>query len=129
MPESPVISIVDDDVSVREAVLALMRAMGFVAEAFDSAEDFLGSGGHNRTACLIADMRMPGMSGLELQNHLTAAGTPIPTILVTAFPDQREQERAKKTGVIGYLLKPFNEAELLACIEAGLAASGSGIRK
>ena len=129
MPGNPVISIVDNDMSVREAVLGLMRATGFIAESFHSAEHFLRSGGSSRASCLIADMRMPGMSGLELQSHLAAAGTPIPTILITAFPDERDRECAKKSGAICYLIKPFKEADLLSCIEASLATSRSAIKK
>ncbi|HTI01739.1 MAG TPA: response regulator [Acidisoma sp.] len=129
MPGNAVISIVDNDISVREAVLGLMRATGFIAESFHSAEHFLRAGGPSRASCLIADMRMPGMSGLELQNHLAAAGTPIPTILITAFPDERDRECAKKNGAVCYLTKPFKDADLLACIEASLATSGSPIRK
>jgi FixJ family two-component response regulator len=129
MPEYPVISIVDNDISVRQAVLGLMRAAGFIAESYHSAEHFLRSGGPSRASCLISDMRMPGMSGLELQSHLAAAGTPIPIILITAFPDERDRERAKKSGAICYLAKPFKEAELLACIDASLKTSGSTFRK
>lgn len=129
MSESPVISIVDDDFSLRDALSSLIRSIGFIAEPFHSAEDFLRCGGHSRASCLIADMRMSGMSGLELQNHLVAAGTPIPTILITAFPNQRDRERAKKSGIIGYLAKPFAEFELLACIDVSLAASGSGTKR
>jgi FixJ family two-component response regulator len=116
MPENFVISIVDDDSSVRQATMGFIRAIGFASEAFQSAEEFLGSGAFLRTCCLIADMRMSGMSGLELQNHLVAAGTPVPTILITAFPDDRDRARAKEAGVVCYLAKPFNETELLACI-------------
>jgi FixJ family two-component response regulator len=112
------ISIVDDDLSVRGATVNLVRAMGLAAEMFPCAEDFLGSDAISRTSCLIADMRMPGMSGLELHNRLVASGTPVPTILVTAFPDERDQARAKESGITFYLAKPFNETELLACIHS-----------
>ena len=118
------ISIVDDDLSVRGATMNLVRAMGLAAEMFPCAEDFLGSDAINRTSCLIADMRMPGISGLELHNRLVASGTPVPTILVTAFPDKRDQARAKESGVAFYLSKPFNENELLACIHSILKTSG-----
>jgi FixJ family two-component response regulator len=120
MPEHPVISIVDDDFSVREATTDLIRAMGFAVEAFPCAEDFLASDLRHGTSCLIADMRMPGMSGLELHTHLAEAGTPIPTILMTAFPNDRDAERALRSGVIGYLTKPFNETELLTFIQSVL---------
>jgi FixJ family two-component response regulator len=118
MPETLVISIVDDDTSLRQAITGLVRSMGFAAEAFQSAEEFMNSGGFRRTSCLIADMRMPGMSGLELRHHLVAAGAPVPTILITAFPDERDRVRAKEAGVVCYLAKPVEETELLGCIQS-----------
>ncbi len=96
----------------------LIRAMGLAAEMFTCTEEFLGSNAIRRTSCLIADMRMPGMSGLELHNRLVASGTPVPTILITAFPNDRDQARASEAGVICYLAKPFNETELFSCIDA-----------
>ena len=87
MPNKPVITIVDDDESVREATMSLMRALGFTSEAYQCAEDFLKSGRIERTSCLIADVRMPGMTGLELHRRLVASGNPIPTVLITAHPD------------------------------------------
>jgi FixJ family two-component response regulator len=120
MPEHPVISMVDDDLSVREATIDLIEAMGFAVYAFPSAEDFLASNLRHRTSCLITDMRMPGMSGLELHNHLVEQGIPIPTILITAFPSDRDQARAMRSGVIGYMTKPFDETELLFLIQTAL---------
>ena len=122
--KKPVISIVDDDESVREATKGLMKAFGFVAEAFPGAEDFLKSDRLRETACLIADVQMPGMSGLELHSRLAASGKPIPTILITAYPDERVRERALRAGVICYLIKPFNEDELLDCIRSALEERG-----
>jgi len=112
------ISIVDDDLSVREATMDLFRAMGFTAEVFACAEDFLASELRDNTSCLISDMRMPGMSGLELHNRLVEAGTPIPTILMTAFPNDIDKASALQAGVVGYLTKPFNETELLGFIHS-----------
>ncbi len=120
LANKPVISIVDDDESVREATKGLMKAVGFIAEAFPGAEDFLRSGRRHDTSCLIADVQMPGMSGLELHSRLAASGKPIPTILITAYPDERVRERALRAGVICYLTKPFNEDELLGCIRSAL---------
>jgi FixJ family two-component response regulator len=117
------ISIVDDDSSVREAMLDLSGAMDFAAAAFPSAKHFLESEDVHRTACLITDMRMPGMSGLELHDHLVAAGIVIPTIVITAFPDERDRARAFRAGVVGYLPKPFCVSELLDCINASLKKS------
>jgi FixJ family two-component response regulator len=120
MPKQPVITIVDDDRSVREALMSLMRAVGLVCEAYPCAEDFLRSGRLDRTACLIADVRMPGMTGPELHRHLVASGNPIPTILITAHPDEEGRRRALQAGVLCYLPKPFNEDDLLGCIHAAL---------
>ena len=120
MPKKPVITIVDDDESVREATMSLMRALGFLAEAFPCAEDFLTSDGLQRTSCLIADVRMPGMSGLELYRRLVASGKPIPTVLITAHSDDGVRARALKAGIICYLTKPFREDDLLGCIRSAL---------
>jgi FixJ family two-component response regulator len=114
------ISIVDDDESVREAMTGLMRSLGYSAIAFPSAEGFLTSRRRGATACLIADVQMPGMTGLELHNRLIASGEPIPTILITAYPDERARAQALNAGVLCYLAKPFSESELLACIHSAL---------
>jgi FixJ family two-component response regulator len=119
----PRISIVDDDLSVREATMDLIRAMGFTAEVFSCADEFLASALHHNTSCLISDMRMPGMSGLELHNRLVEAGTPIPTILMTTFPNDGDKASALQAGVLGYLTKPFNETELLGLIHSVLEGS------
>ena len=123
MPKRPLISIVDDDESVREATQSLMRALGFPAESFPSAGDFLSSDDLDSTRCLIADVQMPGMTGLELHNHLVATGHPIPTVLITAYPSDAIRSRALQAGVIAYLTKPFREDELLGYIESAIAGS------
>jgi FixJ family two-component response regulator len=120
MPNKSLIAIVDDDASVREAIMSLMRALGFIAEAFPCAEDFLKSDGLQRTSCLIADVRMPGMSGLELYRRLVALGKPIPTVLITAHSDDEARARALKAGIICYLTKPFDDDDLLGCIRSAL---------
>ena len=121
MPKrKPLISIVDDDESVREAAKGLMKSLGYTAETFPSAEDFLRSREVPRTACLIADVNMPGMSGLDLHRHLSTTGKRIPTILITAYPDDSARERALNAGVICYLSKPFDEGDLLSCIHSAL---------
>jgi FixJ family two-component response regulator len=112
------ISIVDDDSSVREALKDLIRSMGFSVATFACAEDFLGSDVLAQTGCLITDMRMPGMSGLELHMRLRDKGTPVPMILITAFADEKEKARALQAGFVGYLTKPFNESELLGRIRS-----------
>jgi FixJ family two-component response regulator len=117
----PVISIVDDDESIREAAKGLMKSLGYNAVAFPSAEDFLDSRQLPQTACLIADINMPGMSGLDLHRRLSGSGRRIPTILITAYPDDRVRDRALHDGVLCYLIKPFEENELLTCIETALS--------
>jgi FixJ family two-component response regulator len=114
------ISVVDDDESVREAVRGFMKSLGYSAQVFASAEEFLNSRQFPRTSCLIADVQMPRMTGLELYRHLVASGKTIPTILITAYPNDSARERALAAGVVGYLGKPFDENDLLACIRSSL---------
>jgi FixJ family two-component response regulator len=108
--------IVDDDESIRETTKDLLESAGLEAAAFASAEDFLASGMLPRVACMVADMRMSGMSGLALHEHLLASGHAVPTILMTAYPDEGARSRALKAGVVAYLAKPFTGDELLGCI-------------
>ena len=117
----PFIAIVDDDESIPQAIEGLMRSLGFAAEAFSSGKEFLGSPHLHRAACLIADVNMPEMSGLDLHLHLATSGLRIPTILITAYPDDRVRARALGAGVVCYLPKPFGEDDLLNCIRSGLA--------
>ena len=121
----PLISVVDDDESMREALRGLMKSLGYTAEAFASAEEFLSSRQVPLTSCLIADVQMPGMTGLELHRHLMASGTTIPTILITAYPDESMRERALEDGVVCYLGKPFDESDLLGCIHSSLPFQSS----
>jgi FixJ family two-component response regulator len=124
----PLISIVDDDDSMREAIKGLMRSLGYSVEAVASPQEFLASRHVRRTSCLIADMQMPGMTGLELYQRLSTSGKRVPTILITAYPDNGVRERALAAGVIGYLSKPFEQDDLLACIRAALTRAHSGKR-
>ena len=114
------VSIVDDDESVRDGIVDLVTAMGFDVEAFGRAEDFLQSSSIASTACLITDMRMPGMTGLELHERLIASGKAIPTIVITAFPKEVDRARAVRNGVVCYLAKPFDDNQLAACITSAL---------
>jgi FixJ family two-component response regulator len=114
------IAIVDDDESVRDAIRGLLRSMGFIAAAFSSAEEFLGSANMSRVACLVADVNMPNMSGLDLHQKLLLQGQVIPTILITAYPNDNDQARAIQAGVLSYLTKPFDEDELLNSIRDAL---------
>lgn len=118
MSDNSLISIVDDDETIRVAVAALVRSLGFVAVTFENATDFLGSDLLSRTTCLISDVRMPGMTGPELYGYLKASGTPIPTILITAYADEEARARALNAGVRCYLAKPLEPDELLACIRS-----------
>jgi len=119
------ISVVDDDASVRSATVDLLASAGFVCEAFASAETYLESDAAARTSCLILDVRMPGLNGLELQRLLTDQGRVVPIIFITSFPDERVRRQAIKAGAICYLSKPYSEEELLSCICLALDGSGS----
>jgi FixJ family two-component response regulator len=114
----PRISVVDDDESVREAIYDLMDSMGLRTEVFSSAEEFLNSGRLDHTTCLIVDVRMPGMSGLELQSHLNATGSQVPIIFISAHDDGEAQSRALEAGAVDFLKKPFSEEALLRALRA-----------
>jgi FixJ family two-component response regulator len=122
MSDSYLVSIVDDDETTREAVASLVRSLGFIAVVFENAADFLKSDHLSRTACLIADVRMPGMTGPELHGYLRTSGTPIPTILITAYADEAARAQALKAGVRCYLAKPIIPDELLACMRSAIGA-------
>jgi FixJ family two-component response regulator len=119
--EALVISIIDDDASVRTATARLLRSMGFSVYAFASAQEFLSSPQLSETSCVIADVEMPGMSGLELQDYLIAHDHGMPVIFITAFPHDQVRERAVRAGAVCFLSKPFDEPQLLQCVERALA--------
>jgi FixJ family two-component response regulator len=120
LPGGILISIVDDDEQVRVAVGRLMKAHGYLVETFDSGASLLSSEHFADSDCLIADVQMPGMSGLELHDRLIAAGLRIPTILITGHPDERVRSRALQAGVFRYLNKPIDAADLLFCVRSAL---------
>jgi FixJ family two-component response regulator len=120
MPKASLVSVVEDDQFFRESMRRLMRSLGFSVETFPSATDFLASPRLLETACLIADVHMPAITGLELHRRLIDAGYAIPTILVTAYPDDDVRGRALKDGVICYLRKPVDERHLMRCLHAAL---------
>jgi FixJ family two-component response regulator len=124
MPKRELISIVEDDQPFRESMRKLMTALGYTVEAFPSAADFLASPLLTATACLVSDVQMPGMTGVELHRHLVGAGHAIPTILVTAYPDEVIRRRALKDGVVCYLPKPVDDDHLERCLRSALE-SGS----
>jgi len=117
---TPVISIVDDDASVREATKGLIRSLGYVAVTFSSAEEYLHSDRVADTSCLITDVKMSGMSGVDLQKQLIAAGHHIPVIFMTAFPEEEICARALNAGAFGFLHKPFNDNYLIECLDRAL---------
>ena len=114
------VAIVDDDDSVRGALQGLMKEAGFEARAFPSAEDFLNSGLLHETGCLIADIRMPGMSGLELQQTLNATACRMPIIFITAHGDAKMRLQAMRAGAVEFLAKPFDDEVLLDSVRAAL---------
>ena len=120
MPKASLVSVVEDDQFFRESMRRLLRSLGYAAEAFPSAADFLASPRLGETACLIADLHMPAMTGLELHRRVIDMGHAIPTILVTAYPDNDVRARALNDGVVCYLRKPVDEERLLRCLRAAL---------
>jgi FixJ family two-component response regulator len=114
------ISIVDDDQPYRESIRKLIMLLGYTVEAFPSAADFLASRVLPETACLVTDVNMPGMTGVELYRHLVDAGYAIPTILVTAYPDEVVRDQALKDGVVCYLSKPVDDDYLERCLRSAL---------
>ena len=116
-----VVAIVDDDESIRNALVGLMKATGFSAGAFASAEEFLNSPERENTACLIADIRMPGMSGLELQAKLNSNYHRIPIIFITAHGDEKMRMQALRAGAVEFLTKPFDDETLIDSVRAALA--------
>ena len=116
MLNPPLISIVDDDDPYRDSIQKLVTLFGYTVEGFASAPAFLGSRFLPETSCLVADVHMPGMTGIELHERLLAAGHTIPTILVTAYPDVAVRDRALKAGVVCYLSKPVDDHELEQCL-------------
>ena len=120
MSSAPLISIVDDDDSLRNSLNNLIRSVGFRAQGFSSAEAFLNSSELHDTACLILDVRMPGMSGLDLQRQLVAANSPIPIVFITSHGDDDTRARALEAGAVAFLYKPFREEALLKAIDSAL---------
>jgi FixJ family two-component response regulator len=112
------ISLVDDDESIRRTTTLLIQSFGFQAAAFESAEDFLKSGQLHETSCLIVDVQMPGMNGLQLQRHLAASGYKLPIIFMTAYDNKESRQQAMQAGAVAFLSKPFNDELLLETIRA-----------
>ena len=126
MSKPSLVSVVEDDQFFRESMQRLMRSLGYTVEAFASAADFLASPRVVETACLIADVHMPAMTGVELHRHLIKVGYAIPTILVTAYPDDVDRARALNDGVVCYLRKPVDEQHLIRCLRVALKSGEPG---
>ncbi|HLN09264.1 MAG TPA: response regulator [Xanthobacteraceae bacterium] len=123
-----VISVVDDDASVRSATVDLLNSLGFACEAYGSAEEYLGSTRRAVTVCLVLDINMPGVNGLELQGRLAQSGITVPVIFITAFPEERTRAQAFRAGAVCYLAKPYSDEELLDCIHQALARRDAAVR-
>jgi FixJ family two-component response regulator len=120
MRKNPLIAIVDDDQSIREATDNLLQAGGFETATYADAESFLGSAHRRIASCIVADMRMPGMTGLEMYRALVASGERIPTVLITAYPQDALRAGAREAGVTCCLAKPFAPEQLLECVHEAL---------
>jgi FixJ family two-component response regulator len=120
MPRNPLIAIVDDDDALRHSLDNLIRSVGFRAQSFSSAEAFLSSNQAHETTCLILDVRMPGMNGLELQRQMVTASWQIPIIFITSHADDDARARALEAGAVAFLYKPCREEDLLNAIDAAL---------
>jgi FixJ family two-component response regulator len=120
MSETPLISIVDDDPLARDGIRELVESLGYKGVAFISAAHFLESGLIAETTCLITDLQMPGLNGLELQEALRSQGYQTPVILITAYPNEKHRTRALDNGAIGFLNKPFEEEALIKCLTAAI---------
>jgi FixJ family two-component response regulator len=121
MVRAPLISIVDDDDSLRRSLGNLLRSLGFRVQEFASAQAFIGAQNARETACLILDVRMPGMTGLDLQRHIAASGWRVPIVFITSHADDDARTRALAAGGVAFLSKPFREKEILDAINAALS--------
>jgi FixJ family two-component response regulator len=129
LPIPPVISIIDDDASVRAATNNLVSSLGHIVHTFASAEEFLRSTHLNDTSCVIADVQMPVMSGVELLTLMRTQGNRVPFIFITAFPDEGVRARALKAGAICFLAKPFAGPTLIKCLDTALERHRGGVDK
>ena len=125
MSKVPLISIVDDDALARDGICVLVDSFGYKGVTFESAEHFLQSGVVADTTCLITDVQMPGLDGLELQEALRSQGYQTPVIVITAYPNEKHRTRAFANGAVGFLTKPFNEQCLIDCLNAAIEPRSS----
>ena len=127
MRSTALISIVDDDKWMRKSTSGLVRSLGYQAAAFSSAEEFIQSDSLGNTSCLIADVQMPGLSGVDLQRWLISKGVQMPMIFITAFPEKLTQAIVLTAGAVGYLSKPFSEDSLVRCLDSALGRAGEHV--
>ena len=125
MSEAPLIAIVDDDALARDGIRELVESLGYNAVTFMSAENFLESGMIAETTCLVTDLQMPGLSGLELQEALQSQGYQTPVVLITAYPNEKHRTRALANGAVGFLTKPFDERSLIECLTVAIKLRSS----
>src|SRR6516162_5972463 len=125
MSEVPLISIIDDDSLSRDGIAALVESLGYNIITFTSAEHFLGSDAIAKTTCLITDVQMPGLSGLELQEAMQSQGHQTPVIVITGYPNEKHRTRALENGAVGFLSKPFNDGSLIECLSAAIKSRSS----
>jgi FixJ family two-component response regulator len=126
LSKAPLVAIIDDDESVRATTDSLVRSLGYVVRAFASAEEFLRSNRVNDFACVMSDVQMPGMSGVELLDHLRTQGYRVPFIFFTAFPDEKMGAQALAAGATCYLTKPFTGDSLIQCFQVALEMHDGG---
>jgi FixJ family two-component response regulator len=123
---APVIAVIDDDASIRRALQRLLQSAGFAVETFATAREFLDADYGAQAACLVLDVHLPGMSGLQLQEYLAASGVPIPIVFITAYADEPTRERVQRAGAVGYLRKPFDQGTLIEAISRAIREDASG---
>jgi len=129
MSKAPLISIVDDDALARDGIRELVESLGYKTATFELAEHFLRSGVIAETTCLITDMQMPGLNGLELQEALQSLGHQTSVIVITAYPNEKHRTRALENGAVGYLSKPFDDKSLIECLSAAIKSRSSQARQ
>jgi tungstate transport system substrate-binding protein len=129
MSKAPLISIIDDDALARDGIRELVEALGYRATTFESAQHFLGSSMLAETTCLITDLQMPGLNGLEIQEALRSQGYQTPVILITAYPNEKHRKRALDNGAVGFLSKPFDEESLIKCLTTAVTGSAQAAKR
>ena len=120
------IAIVDDDEALREAMECFVQSLGYNVSTFGSAEEFLNSEQVSKISCLITDLNMPGLSGLDMQSRLIGEGYKVPIVFITAYPEERHRQRALQDGAVCFIAKPYSERHLIGCLERALSSGDAG---